>query len=132
MVEEHTDNENLLLHSLLNRRRSLARRHRTAPNHSRSASILRSIEDGGISRSPADQLELLAARQERVEMRLLRNISEASSELNRVEPGLAAVEEAPHLMVDFEQARQDTRRGGLPGSVPSEIADDLSSIDGKA
>src|SRR5687767_5934688 len=64
-------------------------------------------------------------------MRFLGYVAEPPSELERVEPHLAAGED--HLAArGFEQARQNTRRRCLAGPVRPEITDNFSGMDDKA
>ena len=54
------------------------------PNSSRSASIFRSIERRRQLAKPAEQPQLLARREERVERRLLRHVAEPPPVLDRI------------------------------------------------
>ena len=116
--------------SPLNRIRSRARRHRTARtvrgerrscDRSRPAAARAAARPARGARGP----------KERIEMRFLRHVSEAPPELDRIEPGLAAVEEHRPAR-GLEQTRSACGSWSSCRPVRPEIADDFACMHRKA
>ena len=84
----------------------------------------------GYVAQPADQLEVLASRQERVEIRFLRHVAELMTEGDQIVAHVAAVVfDASRRGID--EPRHHAQRRRLAGSVWSEVADDFTGTQGE-
>ena len=77
---------------------------------------------------PADQLQLLASRQERVERGLLGNVSQPAPVSDRVIADAASLEQH-HARRWFHQPRHHPAGGGLARSVRSQVPDHFTGTD---
>ena len=101
------------------------------PKSSSSAPILRCSRRRRNLAQPPDELELLATRQERIEVRLFRHVAEACAEADEVVGDVAAVEE--HGPARWrQQPGQHADRRRLAGAVRPEVAEDVTGADGEA
>ena len=101
------------------------------PNSSRSAVDLPLHRRRRQLAKPAEQPQLLARREERVERRLLRHVAEPSPVLDRLVGDVPAVEEDGSAR-RLDEAGQHPAGGRLARAIRAEIADHLSRLHDEA